>query len=68
MRQFICLATAAYLIVGVGTGLVFYAEHQTQVRREARQDHFVVESVMAGLFWPFHINAVLTGHDARKLS
>ena len=68
MRQFVYIVAAAYVIVGIGTGLVFYEARQKPARNEARQDGLVAESVAAGLFWPFHISAVLTGHDVRKLS
>jgi len=68
MRQFVTIVAAAYVIVGVGTGLVFYDERHKPARSDSRQGDLVVESVVAGLFWPFHINAVLSRHDARKLS
>ena len=68
MRQFVYILVAAYLIVAVGTGLVFYAERQKHLRSADRHGDLVVGTVMAGLFWPFHIVDLLTGHDARKLS
>ena len=68
MRQFVYIVVTAYIVVGVGTGLVFYEKRQKPAPGDAGQSGLVAESVAAALFWPFHINAVLTGHDARNLS
>jgi len=68
MRQFTYILLAVYLIVGTGTGFVYYSERDKDARREARQDELVVESLLAGMLWPFHIVDVLSGHDARELS
>lgn len=68
MRQFLYILVAAYLVIGIGAGLVYHQERAKAAGTKAARDQLVVEAVAAGLLWPFYIVDILAEHDARELS
>jgi hypothetical protein len=68
MRQFIYLLLAAYVIVGIGSCLVYYQEREKHVGPKAARDQLAMDAAKAGLLWPFYIVDILSEHDARELS
>ena len=65
MRQFSTILVVIYLVLGVGTGVAYYAEGEKDTRTENRRDQLTLEAAMTGLAWPFHILDILAGHDPR---
>lgn len=65
MRQFTTILLVIYLVLGIGTGVVYYGEGAKHARPETGGDQLVLEAAMVALAWPFHILGILAGHDAR---
>lgn len=65
MRQFTTILLVIYLVLGVGTGVVYYGEGQKHARPETGSDRPAIEAALVALAWPFHILDILAGHDAR---
>ena len=65
MRQFSYLLVVLYLVLGIGTGVAYYADGEKYVLPESDNDQRALEAAMAGLAWPFHILGILSGHDPR---
>ena len=65
MRQFTYILVVLYLVLGIGTGVAYYAEGEKYVLPESDSDQRSLEAAMAGLAWPFHILDILAGHDPR---
>jgi hypothetical protein len=68
MRQFIYILVAAYLLVGIGTGLVHYQQQDKLAGHKAARDQLAIEAAVAGLLWPFYILDVMARHDPRQVS
>ena len=65
MRQFSTILVVIYLVLGIGTGVAYYAEGEKDTRPESGRDELAVAAARAGLLWPFHILDILAGHDPR---
>jgi len=68
MRQFTTILLVIYLVLGVGTGVVYYGEGQKHARPETGSDQLALEAAVVAVVavaWPFHILDILAGHDAR---
>ena len=66
MRQFSTILFAIYLVLGLGTGVVYYAKGQTLAGSETGPGQLSLEASMVAVAWPFHIHDILTGHDSRR--
>jgi hypothetical protein len=65
MRQFSTILCVIYLVLGLGTGVVYYTKGQTLAGSESGRDQLPLEASMIAVAWPFHIHDILTGHDPR---
>ncbi|MDX1576293.1 MAG: hypothetical protein R3285_08870 [Kiloniellales bacterium] len=65
MRQFSAIIIVIYLVLGVGTGVAYYAKGETYAGPETGGGQLPLEASMVAVAWPFHIQDVLTEHDPR---
>ena len=65
MRQFLTILFAVYLVLGLGTGVVYYAKGETFAGHETGGGQLPLEASMVAVAWPFHIHDILTRHDTR---
>ena len=65
MRQFSTILVVIYLILGIGTGAVYYAKVAKHAAPQNDGNQLALEASMVALAWPFHILGILAGHDPR---
>jgi len=65
VRQFSTILFVIYLVLGLGTGVVYYAKGKTLAGSETGAGQLPLEASMIAVAWPFHIHDILTGHDPR---
>ena len=65
MRQFTAILFVVYLVLGTGTGAVYYAKEAKQAAPQNDGNQLALEASMVALAWPFHILGILAGHDPR---
>jgi hypothetical protein len=68
MRQFLGILAAAYVVIGLCTGLVHYNQRDNHAAPEVPRQRFAVEALTAGLLWPLYIVDILGRYDARQTS
>ncbi len=65
MRQFSAILLAVYLVLGVGTGVVYYAKGETYAGSGDGRGQLPLEASLVAVAWPFHIHDIMTRHDPR---
>ena len=65
MRQFTAILVVVYLVLGTGTGAVYYAKEAKQAAPQNDGNQLALEASMVALAWPFHIFGILARHDPR---